>query len=246
MALLWSTAQSPSRGPKPALSLEAIIDAALGIADKEGLSALTMARVAEELDVTTMATYRHVPSKEELIDLMIDAAFADAPKSCVGDWRVDLDNWARAEFAMLQKRPWMLETVLKRVAVGPNWTAWLDAAFAALAPTPLKTSEKFATILLIDGHVRASAQIAVSAVGEWQENFSKILAASVSDPRFQALGRAMQDAAQEQQRSDEAHMAEQFEFGLERILDGIQAFIDAPSSRRGPRSLPSRKRSSSR
>ena len=72
MQLLWATAHGPSRGPKPALSLEAVIDAALGIADREGLSALTMARVAQELKVTTMATYRYVPSKEELIDLMIE------------------------------------------------------------------------------------------------------------------------------------------------------------------------------
>lgn len=246
MQLLWASAHGPSRGPKPALSLEAVVDAALGIADREGLSALTMARVAQELKVTTMATYRYVPSKEELIDLMIDAAFANSPTRRIGDWRVDLENWAREEFAMLRVRPWMIETVLKRVAIGPNWTAWLEAAFASLASTPLRTSEKFAAIVLIDGHVRASAQNAVGAVGEWQENFSKVLEAAMSDPRYQALGRALQDAAQEPPRSDAEHMAEQFEFGLERILDGIQSFIDTQSTRRTPRISPSRRRSSSR
>jgi AcrR family transcriptional regulator len=215
----------------------------LGIADGEGLSALTMARVAEKLNVTTMATYRYVPSKEELIDLMIDAAFSNPPTGGVGDWRRDLKSWARAELAMLQARPWMIETVLKRVAIGPNWVAWLDAAFAALTRTPLRTSEKFAAIVLIDGHVRAAAQIAFGAVGEWQENFSQVLASAVSDPRYPALGRALQDAAQEPQRSDSEQMAEQFEFGLERILDGIQSFIDTAQTHRGSHARPSRRRS---
>ncbi len=235
MQLLWAEPQTPTRGPKPTLSLDSIIDAAMGIADREGLSALTMASVAQALDVTTMATYRYVPGKEELIDLMIDAAFASPPDCRTGDWRAALANWARVELATLQARPWMIETVLKRLAIGPNWTAWLDAAFQALAATPLRTTEKFAAIVLIDGHVRAAAQISVGAVGEWQENFSQVLASSVNDPRYRALGRAIQDAAQEPQQDDAGMMAEQFEFGLERILDGIQSFIDSRPKRRNSR-----------
>lgn len=241
MHLLWSAPREPTRGPKPVLSLEAIVDAALSIVDREGLASLTMVRVARELDVTTMAAYRYVRSKEELIDLMIDAAFANAPTRRVGDWRVDLANWAREELARLQARPWMIETVLKRVAIGPNWVAWLDAAFAALASTPMCTSEKFAAIVLVDGHVRASAQIEAGAVCEWQENFSQVLAFAVSDPRYQALGRALKDTAQERQRSDTEQMTEQFEFGLERILDGVQSFIGTQQSCRNPRNARSRR-----
>ena len=246
MQLLWSSPPTPSRGPKPLLSLDSIVEAALGIADREGLSALTMARVAQELEVTTMATYRYVPGKEELIDLMIDAAFSDPPADRTGNWRQDLESWARAELAMLQGRPWMIETVLKRVAIGPNWAAWLDAAFAALASTSLRTSEKFASIVLIDGHVRAAAQIAVGAIGEWQENFSQVLASAVTDPRYRALGRALQDAAQEPQLDDAGMIVEQFEFGLERVLDGIQSFIDSHPTRGGSRASLGRRRGSSR
>lgn len=246
MQLMWSSPPTPSRGPRPVLSLESIVEAALSIADREGLAALTMARVAHELDVTTMATYRYVPSKEELIDLMIDAAFADPPAARIGDWRRDLDSWARAELAMLQARPWMIETVLKRVAIGPNWTAWLDAAFAALASTPLRTSEKFAAIVLVDGHVRTASQIAVGATGEWQENFSRVLASAATDPRYRALGRALQAATQEPQRDDTEIMSEQFEFGLQRILDGIQSLMDSQPTRRTARAVPRRRRSSGR
>jgi hypothetical protein len=83
--------------------------------------------------------------------------------------------------------------------------------------------------------VRAAAQISVGAVGEWQENFSQVLASAVTDPRYRALGRAIQDAAQEPQQDDAQMMAEQFEFGLERILDGIHSFIDSRSKRRNSR-----------
>lgn len=246
MQLLWNKPAGPTRGPRPAMTLDMIIDAALSIVDREGLAALTMARVAQELDVTTMATYRYVPSKEELIDLMVDAAFATPPSNRVGDWRVDLKAWAHEELAMLQARPWMIQTVLKRVAIGPNWLAWLDAAFAALASTPLRTSEKFAAIVLLDGHVRAAAQIALGAVGEWQENFSQVLASAISDPRYKSLGRALQESAQESQGEDAEQMSEQFEFGLERILDGIQSFIDSQPTRRSSRGSLPRKRSARR
>jgi AcrR family transcriptional regulator len=246
MQLLWAPAPTPTRGPKPALSLQSVIDAALGVVDREGMAALTMARVAEELDVTTMATYRYVPSKEELIDLMIDAAFAHLHTGGAGDWRADISRWARAELAMFRARPWMIETVLKRVAIGPNWLAWLDAAFAALASTPLRTSEKFAAITVIDGHVRAAAQIAAGAVGEWQSNFSQVLASTVSDPRYPALGRALVESSREPPRDDAALMAEQFEFGLERILDGIQTFLEARSTEHRGRTSSKRRRNSSR
>src|SRR5688572_16756523 len=107
MTLLWDGPNASTRGPKAGLTLDAIVQTGLRIVDAEGLGALTMARVAAELNVTPMATYRHVPSKEELLDLMIDAAFADAPRCTGHDWRAELTKWARAELQLLSKRPWI-------------------------------------------------------------------------------------------------------------------------------------------
>src|SRR5262247_1427411 len=66
--LLWGSRERPRRGPKPGLNLDAIVGAAIHVVEVEGLAALTMGRIAEELEVTTMALYRYVPGKYELID----------------------------------------------------------------------------------------------------------------------------------------------------------------------------------
>ena len=74
LQLLWGLQERPRRGPKPGLSLERIVDAAIGLADAGGLAAVSMARVAAELGFTTMSLYRYVPTKDDLLELMVDAA----------------------------------------------------------------------------------------------------------------------------------------------------------------------------
>ena len=78
MELLWGVQKKPSRGPKPSMSVGRIVRAAIEIADAEGLGALSMGRVAEELGFTTMSLYRYVPGKAELIDVMLDSVMGEA------------------------------------------------------------------------------------------------------------------------------------------------------------------------
>jgi AcrR family transcriptional regulator len=225
MSLLWDGPSEPTRGPKAGLSLDAIVQTGLIVVDAEGLSALTMARVADELGVTPMAMYRHVPSKEELLDLMIDGAFEEVPRCGAHDWRNELTKWASAELALFRKRPWLLQMVLQRVAIGPNWTAWLNAALAALSPTSLRSSELFAAITLVDAHVRAAAQIFVGAPGAWAENFNYVLRRASQDPRFAALAHVVAESADDSDENIESEIQDQFEFGLERVLDGIETLL---------------------
>ena len=72
LELLWGLGERPSRGPKPGLTLDRIVTAAVAVADAEGLGALSMRRVATDLGVGTMSLYRYVPGKAELLDLMLD------------------------------------------------------------------------------------------------------------------------------------------------------------------------------
>ena len=232
MSLLWDGPSEPTRGPKAGLSLDAIVQAGLAIVDAEGLSALTMARVADELGVTPMATYRHIPSKEELLDLMIDAAFEEVPRCGAHDWRNELTKWATAELALLRKRPWLLQTVLQRVTIGPYWTAWLNAGLTALSPTTLRGSELFAAITLVDAHVRAATQMFVGAPGAWSENFNYVLRRASQDPKFAALARVVAESASDSDENVESEIQDQFEFGLERVLDGIETFLRARDVRR--------------
>jgi AcrR family transcriptional regulator len=76
--LLWGRREPGRRGPRPGLSTDAIVEAAVAVADAEGLGAVSMARVAKELGFTTMSLYRHVTSKDELLQLMWNASALNA------------------------------------------------------------------------------------------------------------------------------------------------------------------------
>jgi len=220
--LMWGAPVRASRGPKPELTLGAVVEAAIHIADAESLSAVTMSRVAAELGVTTMALYRYVPGKDQLLDLMIDAALDSPPEARGQHWRSEIAVWARASLSMFHSRPWLLDAVLSRAPIGPNWLAWLNAALRALANSGLGATDMIPAVLLIDGHVRAAAQVALNSTGTsgWAQSFGKAIQQASTDPRYSALAAVMHAGG-----FGESSPTSSFEFGLERILDGIERFV---------------------
>jgi AcrR family transcriptional regulator len=229
LALLWEGRERPARGPKPVLSLDAVVGAAIEVADKEGLGAVTMTRLAERLDVTPMAIYRYVPGKDELVDLMNDAALGPPPAPAGSEWRVEMANWARASLARFQARPWLLETAQRRVPIGPNWLGWLDAGLRALEDSGLAPTERINAVMLVDGHVRATAQLSAgpSATQRWAQDFRHVLESTLGDPRYPALTR-LAETGGFSRPSEETP----FEFGLKRVLDGIDGRMPPKRSRR--------------
>src|SRR3954463_14399030 len=91
----WGRRARPTRGPKPALSLERIVDAAVALAQAEGIGAVSMARVAGELGSSPMSLYRYVAAKDELLALMVDAALGPVPQAAEDrDWGGRPQPWA--------------------------------------------------------------------------------------------------------------------------------------------------------
>ena len=219
---LWQRESRLRRGPVAAINRGTVVRAALDVADDEGIAAVTMSRVADELGVTPMALYRHVPGKRELVDLMTDAAFDPAPQSAGLDWRSEIADWARADHALFQRHPWLHESVMRGTAVGPHWLDWVESALRALTHAPIGNRDKMSVVLLVDGHARASAQVNSGAKmsGEWAANFARALERSVRDPRYRALAAL---AASGSFAPPLAGELSAFEFGLERLLDGIAA-----------------------
>jgi len=220
--LLWRGREPVTRGPKPAFRLGDVVDAGVDIADRQGLAALTMAAVAERLGVTTMAIYRYVPSKGALVDLAADRVMGRPPKPSKMTWRADISAWARANLAVVRRHPWLFEIISTRASAGPNWARWLDAGLQCLAGLPFSASEKMALLLLVDGHFRASAQLMVGAKAseEWARNFGSMLRAVAGSPRYPALAGMLAAGEFQEPGLDLEGM---FEFGLERLLDGIDA-----------------------
>src|ERR1700750_1677919 len=107
IAAAWGVKTVTTKGPKPGLSLERIVAAAVRMADAEGLDAVSMNRVAKELGTGAMSLYRYVESKQELLALMIDAAIGTVPPPpAAGAWRTRLEHWAWSTVKGMREHPW--------------------------------------------------------------------------------------------------------------------------------------------
>ena len=218
--LLWGHQERPSRGPKPGLSLDGIVRAAITIADAEGLDAVSMQRVAGEFGFTTMSLYRYVPGKSELIDLMIDTAIGPPPdlSAIPGGWRPRLAEWARQTWAFFQQHPWFLGAAMHRI-MGPNQLGWLEQAVAALSGNGLVGQELMEAVLVVNGHVRSMAPFAGPESDAWGDAIGSLL--RTHSERFPALTAAIADGA----FAPADDPADGLEFGLQRVLDGIEVLI---------------------
>ncbi|GHH70602.1 TetR/AcrR family transcriptional regulator [Promicromonospora soli] len=157
---LWGADAPRRRGPKPALSTGQIVQAAIDLADAEGLASVSMARIAEAVGYTPMALYRHVSGKDELLVLMADAVAKDLPDLPAGvGWRAGLEAWTRAQIDMGLDRPWFLDLPLSAAPPGPNRVRWMDQAFGVLRGLDLPADEKLAIVGLLAQHVLGEARV---------------------------------------------------------------------------------------
>lgn len=219
--LLWGARPRPGRGPKPAMSVERIAQAAVEIADTHGLGAVSMQRVAGQLGFTKMALYRYLPGKAELVALMIDTATGAPPVlDESGDWRARLEDWARRMLATFRRHPWLLDATVGVRIMGPNELGWMECALTVLDGTGLQGGERIDTVAVVVGHIRMIAQQA-GATEHPEQAMGGALAALMRThgdryPAFTAaLTSAMAGSGQ-----DNA-----LDFGLQRILDGLEALI---------------------
>jgi AcrR family transcriptional regulator len=230
LQVLWGRTERRLR-PQRALSLDRIVAAAVELADTEGLPALSMARLAERLGSATMSLYRHVSSKDELLVFMMDAAPGEPPELPAGaGWRDGLQRWALALRAVYYRHPWILQVSLGRPPLEPGQLAWLDAGLSTLAGTPLRPDEKMAVVLLLLNYVRGEAHIgtsALAAIGVDDASYWQTVATLVEPDRFPALSEllAAEEPAAAEDESDGFELGIELGFGLARILDGIEAFL---------------------
>jgi AcrR family transcriptional regulator len=146
-------------GRPPELSREQITTAAIAIADAEGLAAVTMRRVAAELGTGAASLYRHVATRDDLVDLMVDRAFGDFdPIPDTGDWRADLVAAHLARLGHLRRRPWLLDALNARPPIGPNALQMIEDTLRLLAPHPAPGSAKMEAITVLAGLLNTVAQ----------------------------------------------------------------------------------------
>lgn len=242
MELLWGDRKGATRGPKQGLSVEQIVQSAIAIVDADGLDALSMRRVAEALGVGTMSLYTYVPGKDELLDVMLDTVYAELVephKSAT--WRAGLEWHARLAWNFYHRHPWVLQLSVARAILGPHEMAAYDATLAVALDTGLSGSEIAGVVGLISSFVRGAAQNALDAAlaaqrtgvsnDEWWMARAPLLEKYFDPDRFPAVKQV--EALGAFEAVDDTgdylvqHARRDFEFGLQRVLDGIESYVSS-------------------
>ncbi|BCJ41776.1 TetR family transcriptional regulator [Actinoplanes ianthinogenes] len=207
---LWQERAGGKRGPKPALTLEAIADVAIAVADAEGLDAVTMQRVAADLGYTKMALYRYLPGKTELVAVMLERVMGAAPTLPEAGWRDALITWTKCLLSVFLRHSWALVASTGKRPIGPHELDWMEAALARM-PAGLTGAERMDTVAILAAQVRALAM--------QPDESGMITALTEHAARFPAVTAAIADMT--------AHGGQDqaLSFGLERILDGLEALL---------------------
>jgi AcrR family transcriptional regulator len=236
--LLWGV-QRRRRGPKPSLSGDQVVTTATQIADRDGLTGLSMRRLADELGITAMSLYGYVPSKAELLDVMADRAYAEIPVPDLParPWRAKLAALGEQHWALLLSHPWLLQIAASRPLLGPHMTAFYDAELAAVDGLGLTDIDLDLIVSLLDDYVRGAARGAVEAAEapgrtgisdqQWWQTYGPLLGAVLDPARYPTAIRVGAAAGAEYGAAHDP--ARSFKFGLQRIIDGIGAFITEAS-----------------
>ncbi len=229
----WGKRERPHKGPRPGLTVARIVDAAVLLAQSDGLAAVSMSRLAQELGVSTMSLYRYVAAKDELVALMVDAALGPpVPVTHDEDWRAGLTRWAWDYHARMRQHPWALHVPISGPPTAPNQVAWLDDGLRSLGSTELTEAEKASVVLLLSSYVRSEATLTAElaatnpAPEAMMSGYADLLRSLTDRSRFPAL-HAVLDAGVFDVADDPD---EEFAFGLQRILDGIEVLVAATES----------------
>jgi AcrR family transcriptional regulator len=213
-AVLWGAWRRPTRGPAPGLTVARIVAATVETIEDVGFDAVTMRHVAARLGVGAATLYTYVPGKAELFALVLDESVGhDAlPDDLPGDWRARTAAWARADFADYRARPWVLRLAAGPIVPGPNLLRWYDAALRVLEGLGLTPQEMVAVVDGVDAYTRGVARSAqVSGAEETPE-------APPGPSPYPTLARLTEAGAFGDPDAT-------FEFGLQRLLDGVETLI---------------------
>jgi AcrR family transcriptional regulator len=221
--------------------LEAAGRESVGIADADGIEAVSLRRVAGTLGTGPTSLYRYIDSKDELFDLMVDAAIGEQkPPAPTRNWRADLRAIAHQYRAMTLRHPWLAMLPTTRPVLGPNSLDWLEAAHAAVDPLNLDPDAALAQIgtllTFVRGHVvdeLAESQAARQSgmnINTWLNKQSRYGDTIFTSGRYPRLTRVMADA-------ELPHTADRFEhtfaYGLNLILTALQHHHDQREQQTG-------------
>lgn len=226
------------------MGVDAIVDAAIGLADRDGMAAVSMRAVGQRLGRTAMALYTYVADKAELVDLMYDKVLGELPTEYpLGEgWRAALTAWARDHRAFYLRHPWVLQVSQARPVLGPNEFAMLETLVRILRETGLEPAVLRGVVGVLTQFVRGVAAAVVDvrrAAGEtgmsdeeWWYSRSPLLDEVAPDfverfPLMSWIGPEEPPPIPDDEGAPylERDAVRNFETGLAVLLDGIEATV---------------------
>lgn len=231
LELLWGVEPGNRRGRKPRVTTAEVIAAGIAMADREGLDAVSMRRVADEVGVTAMAIYSLVPSKAVLVDAMVDHVLAalsreDPP---AGSWREQLAWTTRQAWTVYREHPWTLGVTMVRRPFGPNLLASLEANLRIVSGLGVELDEMIRIVNTVDDYVHGALAWKLAAERseddsgisnqEWFNRHGQLIERFVDLGHYPILSSLWEAGQLTEHRTD-------FDFGLQRVLDGIEHYID--------------------
>jgi AcrR family transcriptional regulator len=239
LALLWRHAlpeQAPVRGPRQGLTVDGVVEAAVDLADREGMESVTMRRVAAALGVAPMTLYTYVPGRDELVDLMLDEVYWRMRRPAVeaGDWRQRVRGLVEANRSLHEEHPWAAVVDTTRPALGPGAIAKYDRELAAFDGHGLDEVTMDAALAWTLAFVRDWAHTRLAAARiqnetaltdqQWWASAGPLLNQVLDPTEFPLATRVGTVAGQTHGAAWEPGHA--FEFGLARVLDGLAGLFD--------------------
>lgn len=222
------------------LSVQRIVATAIDIADREGLDAVSMRRIAGRLGVATMSLYRYVSGKDALIELMVDAVHGEnhSPTPTSDDWRTRLEFAARQEWRLYSRHPWVLRVVATpQPPIGPNVLANVEQLMRAMDGLGLDPVTMHWVAIAISAQVQGSALLLVNEIEaerrigrtteQWRNDKIPAIREILDSGQFPMLARLVE------KRVDVADIDAWFEFSLNRLLDGLAVFVNDRQGRSG-------------
>ncbi|MDR3079700.1 MAG: TetR/AcrR family transcriptional regulator C-terminal domain-containing protein [Streptomyces sp.] len=221
---------SPRRG----LTRDGIVQAAITLADVEGLAALSMRRLATDFGASTMALYRHVPSKGELVRLMSEAVFDGEPAGPrPSGWRAQIEREARWLWDRYRRHPWLARAMsaLTRPMASPHAMRYTERVLSLLKGRGLTPVQIIHVHLALLGYAQGVAAAVESESQARQETgMTPEEWMASNEPRMEAIqsfGAYPTLSTLFGPEEFDLELEALFEFGLARMLDGVEALVDA-------------------
>jgi AcrR family transcriptional regulator len=222
-----ATRTIPGTDPRPRLSRERVLHVAIAHADAGGLEALTMRRLAEEMGVAPMALYRHVASKDDLIDGMVDIVFGeiDLPASG-GDWRTAMRQRAISVHDALSRHRWAIGLMESRANPGPANLRHHDAVIGSLSGAGFDMEQVAHAYSALDAYIYGFALTKMNLPFDETTDMAT-MADQMLEPfpvnEYPNMVAFITDHAMK----PGYNFADEFEYGLDLVLDGLDRALRA-------------------